>query len=122
MSDWKNSCSYIHKKIDVYVNRKIDMNVKHTENAIQDLCEMRDLHHFELFDNTEIEQFIQYLCTKWFICILYIYEMQILYEYVGVSILFILCFLLFIAVLMYYFDSEVKYYSCALSILPVMYE
>ena len=28
------------KKIDVYVNRKVDMNVKYTVYAIQDLCEM----------------------------------------------------------------------------------
>ena len=40
------------------------MNVKYTANAIQDLCEMRDLHHFELFDNAEMEQCIQYLCIK----------------------------------------------------------
>ena len=40
MSDWYNSCSYIDKKIDVYVNRKIDMNVKYSANAIQDLCEI----------------------------------------------------------------------------------
>ena len=33
-------------------------------NAIQELCEMRDFHNFELLDNTEIEHFIQYLCTK----------------------------------------------------------
>ena len=52
------------KKIDVYVNRKVDMNVKYTAHAIQDLCEMRDIHNFELFDNAEIEQFIQYLCMK----------------------------------------------------------
>ena len=70
---------YIYKKIDVYVNRKVDTNVKYTAHAIQDLCEMRDLHNFELFDNAEIEQFIQYVCIKLFICILYIYEMQILY-------------------------------------------
>ena len=38
MSDWYNSFSYIGKKIDVYVNTKIDMNVKYTANAIQDLC------------------------------------------------------------------------------------
>ena len=54
----------IHFQIDVYFNRKIDMNVKYTVHAIQDLCEMRDLHNFELFDNAEIEQFIQYLCIK----------------------------------------------------------
>ena len=48
-------------------------------HAIPDLCEMRDLHNFEPFDNAEIEQFIQYLCIDLFICILYIYEMQILY-------------------------------------------
>ena len=53
MSDWYNSFSYIGKKIDVNVNRKIDMNVKYTANAIQDLCEMRDLPNFELFDNTK---------------------------------------------------------------------
>ena len=64
MSDWYNSFSYIDKKIYVYVNRKSDMNVKYTANAIHDLCEMRDFHNFELYDNTEIEQFIQYLCTK----------------------------------------------------------
>ena len=40
------------------------MNVIYTANAIQDLCEMRDLQNLELFDNTEIELFIQYLCTK----------------------------------------------------------
>ena len=64
MSDWYNSFSCIDKKIDVYVNRKVDMNVKYTAHAIQDLCEMRDIHNFELFDNAEIEQFIQYLCIK----------------------------------------------------------
>ena len=79
MSDWYNSFSYIGKIIDFYANRMIDMNGKYTTNAIQYLCEMRDLHNFELFDNTEFEQFIQYLCTKLFICFLYIYEMQILY-------------------------------------------
>ena len=36
-----NSFSYIDKKIDVYVNRKVDMNVKYTANTLQDLCEMR---------------------------------------------------------------------------------
>ena len=55
------------------------MNVKYTTHAIQDLCEMRDLHNFELLDNGEIVPFIQYLCIKLIICILYIYEMQILY-------------------------------------------
>ena len=40
------------------------MNVKYTAHAIEHLCEMRGLHNFELFDNTEIEQFIQYLCSK----------------------------------------------------------
>ena len=30
------------------------MNVKYTAHAIQDLCEMRDLHNFELFDNADI--------------------------------------------------------------------
>ena len=30
------------------------MNVKYTANAIQDLCEMRDFHNFQLFDNAEI--------------------------------------------------------------------
>ena len=64
LSDWHNSFSYIDKKIDVYVNRKVDMNVKYTAHAIQDLCEMRDLHNIELIDNAEIEQFIQYLCIK----------------------------------------------------------
>ena len=36
MSDWYNSFSYIDKKIYVYVNRKVDMNVKYTAHAIQD--------------------------------------------------------------------------------------
>ena len=45
MSDWYNSFSYIDKKIDVYVNRKVDINVKYNAHAIQDLCEMRDLHN-----------------------------------------------------------------------------
>ena len=40
---------------NVYVNRKVDMDVKYTAHAIQDLCEMRDIHNFELFDNAEIE-------------------------------------------------------------------
>ena len=56
MSDWYNSFSYIDKKIDVYVNRKVDMNIKYTAHAIHDLCEMRDLHNFELL--------IQYLRIK----------------------------------------------------------
>ena len=64
MSDCYNSFSYIDKKIDVYVNRKVDINVKYTAQAIQDSCEMRDLHNFELFDNAEIEQLIPYLCIK----------------------------------------------------------
>ena len=74
MSDWYNSFSYIDKKIDVYVNRKVDIKVKYTANVIQDLCEIRELHNFELFDNTELGQFIQYLCIKLYIlCIPYIY-------------------------------------------------
>ena len=40
------------------------MNVKYTPHGIQDLCEMRDIHNFQLFDNAEIEQFILYLCIK----------------------------------------------------------
>ena len=59
MSDWYISLSYNHKR-----NRTVDMNVKYTANAIQDLCEIRDLHNFERFDHTQIKQFIQYLCTK----------------------------------------------------------
>ena len=39
----------------------------------------RNLNNFELFDNAGIEPFIQYLCIKLSICIIYIYEMQILY-------------------------------------------
>ena len=81
MSDWYNSFSYIRKKIYVYVNRNVDMNVKYyTAHAIQDLCEMRDLHNFELFDNAGIEQFIQYLCIKLFICILYILCFLLLFK------------------------------------------
>ena len=57
--DWYNSFSYIGKKIDVYVNRKVDINVKYTAYTIQDLYEIQNLHKFELFDNAEIEQFIQ---------------------------------------------------------------
>ena len=34
---------------------RLIMNVKYTAHEIQDLCEMRDLHNFELFDNAEIE-------------------------------------------------------------------
>ena len=68
---YKYNVTMSDKKIDVYANRKVDMNVKYTAHAIQDLCEMRDIHNFELF--------IQYLCIKRSICILYIYEMQILY-------------------------------------------
>ena len=41
------------------------MNVNYTANTIQDLCEMQDLHNFELLENTEIEQFIKYLCIKY---------------------------------------------------------
>ena len=47
MCDWYKSLSYIDKKMYVYVNRNIDMNVKYTTHAIQDVCEMRDLHSFE---------------------------------------------------------------------------
>ena len=49
MSDGYNSFSYIDKKIDVYVNRKVDMNVEYTAHAIKDLCEMWGLHNFELY-------------------------------------------------------------------------
>ena len=65
------------------------MNVEYT--AVQDLCEMQDLHNLELFDTTKIEQFIQYFCTNFFLCILYIYEMQILYTYMCVYILYLYC-------------------------------
>ena len=34
MSDWYNSFSYIDKKIDVYANRKVDMNVNYTALSI----------------------------------------------------------------------------------------
>ena len=46
MSDCYNLLSYNNnKKIEVYVNRNVDMNVKYTANAIHDLCEMWDLHN-----------------------------------------------------------------------------
>ena len=53
------------------------LNTRHMQYKIDVKC--RDLHNFELFDKAEIEQFIQYLCIKLSICILYIYKMQILY-------------------------------------------
>ena len=63
------------------------MNVKYTGNALQDSCEMRDLNNFKLFDNTQFEQFIQCLCTKCFICIIYIYEnMNNIYIYIYIYI------------------------------------
>ena len=40
----------LNQKIYIYVNRNVDMNVKYTANAIQDVCEMRNIHNFELFD------------------------------------------------------------------------
>ena len=46
---YKYNVTMSDKKIDVYANRKVDMNVKYTAHAIQDLCEMRDIHNFELF-------------------------------------------------------------------------
>ena len=67
ISDWYNSLSYINKTIYVYVNINVDMNVNHMAIAIQDLREMRNLNNFDLFDHTQIEQFIQYLCTKQYI-------------------------------------------------------
>ena len=42
MSNWYNLLSCI--------NNNFDMDVKYTGNVIQDLCEMRDLNNFELFD------------------------------------------------------------------------
>ena len=36
-SDWYNSLSYIIKEIYVYVNRNVDIIVKYTANAIEDL-------------------------------------------------------------------------------------
>ena len=38
------------------------LNTRHMQYKIDVKC--RDLHNFELFDNPEIEQFIQYLCIK----------------------------------------------------------
>ena len=38
--------------------------LKYTAHSIQDLCEIRNLHNFELFDNAGIEQFIYYLCIN----------------------------------------------------------
>ena len=38
MSDWYNSFSYIDKKIYVYVNRKIDMNILHLQYKIYVKC------------------------------------------------------------------------------------
>ena len=39
--------------MDIYVHRNVDMYVKYTVNAVQDLCEMRDLQNFERFDHTQ---------------------------------------------------------------------
>ena len=58
MNDWYISLSHINRKIDVYVIINIDTNVKYTAYAIQDVCEMRDLHNFELFDHNQLEQCI----------------------------------------------------------------
>ena len=58
MSDLYNTLSYIIKKIYVYVKRNVYMNVKYTSNAIQNVCEMWNLHTLELFYHTQIVQFI----------------------------------------------------------------
>ena len=41
----------------------MNIKFKYTANAIQDLCETRDLHYFERFYNTEIEHLFN-ICVK----------------------------------------------------------
>ena len=79
------------KKIDVYVNRNVDMNVKYTANAIPDLCGMRELLiilncMIILARLNNLFNICVDLLNQLYVQCVYIYKMQILYAYVCVYV------------------------------------
>ena len=58
-SEWHRPLHVINKKVDLFVNRNVNIDVECTAAVICELCELRDTH-----ERDELKFFIDILCTK----------------------------------------------------------
>lgn len=63
-SEWHSPLHVINKKVDLFVNRNVNIDVECTAAVIRELCELRDTHDTTLFERDELKFFIDILCTK----------------------------------------------------------
>ena len=108
MSDWYNSFSCIDKKIDVYVNRNVDMNVKYTAhqykiyvkcgtfiilnylimlklNNLFNICVLNDLYVFYTYTKCRY-------CIN--MCVYHMYNIYTVFLLLFITVLFFYCIIL----------------------------
>ena len=61
-SEWHSPLHVINKKVDLFVNRNVNIDVECTAAVIRELCELRDTHDTTLFERDGL--IIDVLCTK----------------------------------------------------------
>ena len=63
-SDWIQNIKILYSKVELYMNRLIDINHKYTGSVITELCETRDSCNTHLFEPNELLHLIELSCIN----------------------------------------------------------
>ena len=63
-SDWSQNIDIVYSKVEVYINRLMNINHKCTGSVIRELCETRDSCNTHFFEPNELLHLIEMLCIN----------------------------------------------------------
>ena len=63
-SDWSQNIDTLYSKVEVYINRLMNINHKCIGSVIRELCEMRDSCNTHFLESNELLHLIEMLCIN----------------------------------------------------------
>ena len=63
-SDWSQNIDILYSKVELYINRLMNINHKCTGSVIREMCETRDSGNTHFFEPNELLHFIEMLCIN----------------------------------------------------------
>ena len=63
-SDWSQNIDILYSKVELYINRLMNINHKCTGSVISEMCETRDSGNTHFFEPNELLHLIEMLCIN----------------------------------------------------------
>ena len=63
-SDWSQTINISCSKVELYLNRLMNINYKCTGSVIKEMCETRDSCNIHFFEPNELHHLIEMLCIN----------------------------------------------------------